>query len=112
VPVPCANVARDRTYATAFQVRAWLDSKAVTDSVDIFTLGVHARRTWLLYRMALGNHYRTGVIAGVDERFDRRRWWKTSSGFRVVTSELIAYVYAKLVFRPHPPAAAGGEASQ
>jgi hypothetical protein len=105
VPIVCPTVPRDRTYATACRVRAWLDEKSVTDPVDVFTLGVHARRTWLLYRMALGAHHPTGVIAGEDQRYDRKAWWKTSSGFRTVTSEVIAYVYARLVFRPHTEAA-------
>lgn len=106
IPIACPTVPRDRTYATACKVRAWLDAKSPGDTADVFTLGVHARRTWLLYRIALGNKYRTGVIAGADERYDRQAWWTTSSGFRIVTSEVIAYIYARLVFRPHAEAVA------
>jgi hypothetical protein len=102
VPVACPETLRDRTYSTAQQVRAWLDSNSMTDTVDVFTLGVHARRTWLLYRMALGQRYTTGVIAGQDRRYDCRRWWRSSSGFRTVTSEVIAYLYAKFLFFPGP----------
>jgi hypothetical protein len=100
VPVTCPKVPRDRTFSTARQVRAWLDSKSVANNVDVFTLGVHARRTWLLYRIALGKHYATGVIASSDRRYDADKWWKTSSGFRIVTSEILAYFYAKVLFRP------------
>ncbi len=100
VPIACPETLRDRTYATAQRVRAWLDSNSMADTVDVFTLGVHARRTWLLYRMALGPQYTTGVIASQDRRFDRRRWWRSSSGFRTVTSEVIAYLYAKFLFYP------------
>jgi hypothetical protein len=100
VPIMVANAPRDRTYATARQVRVWLDAKSITDPVDVFTLGVHARRTWLLYRLALGNKYTSGVIASSDRSYDPHAWWKTSSGFRTVTSEIIAYVYAKLLFNP------------
>jgi hypothetical protein len=100
VPVACPEMPRNRTYATARKVKDWLETTSMGDSVDIFTLGVHARRTWLLYRMALGKKYHTGVIAGRDNRFDGRRWWTSSSGFRTVTSEMIAYLYAKLCFLP------------
>ena len=100
VPVPCPEVTRDRTYATARQVRRWLEDKSPGRPLDIFTLGVHARRTWLLYRMALGPKYAPGIIAGADERYDPRHWWKSSSGVRTVTSEVIAYLYAKLFFSP------------
>jgi hypothetical protein len=100
VPVTCPKVPRDRTYSTARQVRAWLDAQSITDNVDVFTLGVHARRTWLLYRTALGQRYHTGIIASQDRRYDASEWWKTSSGFRTVTSEVIAYAYARLLFHP------------
>ncbi len=102
VPVSCPEVPRDRTYATAWQVRTWLDTHGKTDVVDVLTMGVHARRTWLLYRLALGERFQAGIIAAKDERYDPKRWWTTSSGFRTVTSEAIAYLYAKLLFSPAP----------
>jgi hypothetical protein len=100
VPVSCPEVPRDRTYATAVQVRAWLEKQGESGPVDVLSLGVHARRTWLMYRLALGKTYPVGVIATADQRYDQRRWWNTSSGFRTVTSEVIAYLYAKLLFFP------------
>jgi hypothetical protein len=105
VPIACPTVPRDRTYSTAQRVKTWLDGQGSAEGVDVLTLGVHARRTWLLYRMALGKQYPTGVIAATDRRFDTRHWWKTSSGFRTVTSEVIAYLYAKLLFNPRHEAA-------
>lgn len=100
VPLPCANVPRSRTYATALRVRGWLEAHPGNQNVDVFTLGVHARRTWMLYKMALGDRYRVGIIAGSDRRYVPARWWTTSSGVRTVTSEWIAYLYAKLLFFP------------
>jgi hypothetical protein len=96
----CPEAPRNRTYATARRVRNWLETQAPQASVDVFTLGVHARRTLLLYRIALGPEHRVGVIAGNDQRFDPVQWWRTSSGVRTVTSEAIAYLYAKLIFSP------------
>lgn len=100
VALPCSDVPRNRTYSTALRVRGWLEQEKSDEPVDVFTLGVHARRTWLLYRMALGNGHQVGIIAGADRRYTARRWWTTSNGVRIVTSEWIAYVYAKLLFYP------------
>jgi hypothetical protein len=100
VPVPCPEVPRNRTYAMARRVREWLETHPGHVQVDVLTLGVHARRTWLLYQLALGPEYSTGIIAAGDRRYDPKRWWRTSSGFRTVIDELIAYVYAKLLFHP------------
>jgi hypothetical protein len=97
------EVIKDRTYATALRAKAWLDQNARQTPIDVFTHGVHARRTWLLYRMVLGPHYEIGIISGEDSRYDRRNWWKTSSGFRVVSGEFVAFCYAKFLFFPPPP---------
>jgi hypothetical protein len=97
--VSCPEVPKDRTYATARQVRHWLEQQGSHASVDVFTLGVHARRTWLLYRLALEGKHPVGIIAGHDRRYNKR-WWTTSSGFRIVTGEMIAFVYAKFLFYP------------
>lgn len=100
VPISCPEVPRNRTYATARAVRSWLDKTSTIGPVDVLTLGVHARRTWMLYAMALGDQYPIGIIAAADQRYDAQEWWKTSSGVRIVTSEIIAYLYAKLFFYP------------
>lgn len=100
VPVSCPEVRRDRTYATARQVKAWLDPQSSNESIDVFTLGVHARRTWLLYRLALGDGRPIGVISGSDRRYDEQGWWRSSSGFRTVTGEVLAFGYAKFLFQP------------
>jgi hypothetical protein len=100
VPVSSPEVPRDRTYSTARQVRDWLDREGKTDTLDVLTIGVHARRTWLLYQSALGKRYRVGIIAAKDDRYDPKVWWTTSSGFRTVTSEALAYFYAKVFFYP------------
>lgn len=99
VPVSCPEVPKDRTYSTARLVDRWLEGQPSEEGVDVFTLGVHARRTWLLYRLALGPGRSVGIIAGEDRRYGDR-WWTTSSGFRIVTGEAIAFVYAKFLFYP------------
>jgi hypothetical protein len=111
VTLPCPEVPRDRTYATARQVRAWLDGQPAGTQVDVFTLGVHARRTWLLYCLALGKGRQVGIIAGKDQRYDQDRWWTSSSGFRTVTSEAIAYLYARIVFVPKADRVEPGQAA-
>src|SRR5262249_35597270 len=95
VQIPCPEVPRNRTYSTARRVAAWLEHQPGDEPVDVFTLGVHARRTWLLYGMVLEANHPAGIIAGEDRRYDRQLWWKTSSGVRTVTDEMIAYLYAK-----------------
>lgn len=101
VTVSSTEVLRDRTYSAALAFRQWNSDPARKFSrVDIYTGGAHARRTRLLYQLALAGQTEVGIIAGRDERYDGRRWWRSSEGFRTVLDEAIAYIYAKLLFSP------------
>jgi hypothetical protein len=94
-------VHQDRTYHSAVNVRRWLESQGITSSsVDVITLGPHARRSRLLFEAALGPDVTVGVYAVPDPRYDLAHWWRSSEGVRSVLGETIAYVYARLFFDP------------
>ncbi|HMX16755.1 MAG TPA: ElyC/SanA/YdcF family protein [Rhodocyclaceae bacterium] len=101
VAVPAPSAARDRTYASAVALREWLAAAGVRPgAVLVFTLGAHARRTRLLYQKAFGDAVRIGIVAVPSRDFDPARWWATSEGVRVVLSEAISYLYARLAADP------------
>lgn len=96
------NVARkDRTYHSALAVKKWLaEEHLAADTLDVASLGPHARRSRLLYEKAFGNSVRIGIIALHPPRYDPKYWWRTSEGVREVIGESIAYLYARFLFRP------------
>ncbi|MBI4662067.1 MAG: YdcF family protein [Verrucomicrobia bacterium] len=101
VAVPSAEALRDRTYTAALALRAWIaKSEIPVRSITIFSRGAHARRTWMLFRMALNEVAEVGVLASQDLRYEGRRWWRTSEGVRDIIDESIAYLYARFLFRP------------
>ena len=57
-------------------------------------------RAVVQYREAMGEEIPVGIITCESREYDPKRWWKTSSGVRIVLDETIAYIYAKLVFDP------------
>jgi hypothetical protein len=100
--VPSPEVARDRTYQEGLSLREWLKGEGSAHkvkSVDVFSFSAHARRSRLLYAMALGPEVEVGVYAPRDLGYDPERWWKSSNGVRKVCDEIIAYAYAKVFFR-------------
>lgn len=100
VEIPSPEVRKDRTYAEGRAVAAWMREHGLAyRSLDLFSFSAHARRSRLLYALALGRGTRVGVYAARDRSYDPGRWWTSSEGFRRVTDEWIAYLYAKLVFR-------------
>lgn len=99
VAVETDNVKRDRTYQSALAIKKWAsDSELELSSINIYTLGTHARRSRNLFQKALGNGTKVGVIGVPDQTFDSKVWWKYSNGFRSVVDETIAYLYAVILF--------------
>ena len=98
IPKP---VKRDRTFASALAVKNWLAQNNIQPKgINLFSIGPHSRRSWMLYKEAIGEEIPVGIIACENREYDPKRWWITSSGVRTVLDETIAYIYAKLVFDP------------
>jgi hypothetical protein len=101
--VPAPATAQDRTYASAVWLRDWAARERVAlDAFDLYSLGAHARRSRMLYRLAFGDAARVGVIAGQPSKSDPRRWWTTSDGAKAVWLESASVVWTWCCFRPPP----------
>jgi hypothetical protein len=97
VAVPAPRTQVDRTYSSALALAQWRAAAMPdTRSINIMTLGVHARRTRLLFQRALGDTVSVGVLSVHDEHFDPGRWWVSSGGVQSVLEEIIGCLYAFL----------------
>jgi hypothetical protein len=98
--VPSPPVGKDRTYAEGLALAAWMRARGVRyEAIDLWSFSTHARRSRMLYALALGDGTRVGVFAPRDLEYDAKHWWRTSNGVRRVTDEWIAWLYATLIFR-------------
>lgn len=101
--VPTPPTAQDRTFASAIWVRDWAQQNAVpTDTIDVYSLGAHARRTRALYRLAFGEATQVGIIAGMPRDSDVERWWTTSEASKDVLMELVGLAWMQCCFWPAP----------
>jgi uncharacterized SAM-binding protein YcdF (DUF218 family) len=99
--VPCHENGRDRTYQAAVALREWFRSHDLAiHSFNLLTEDAHARRSRLLYEMAFGDDVKVGIISVTNPDYDASRWWRYSEGVREVSSEAIAYIYARFLFHP------------
>jgi hypothetical protein len=97
--VPTPDVQRDRTYASALAARDWLKARGdLPESINVVTVGAHARRTRLLYRKAFGEGCEIGIIMVDNVDYDAGRWWAYSQGVRTIIGETAAYLYARFLF--------------
>lgn len=108
--VPSRVTDRDRTYGSAVALRNWFREHDIhVHSVNVLTENVHARRSRLIFSKALGDETSIGIIAVQNPDYDGRRWWRYSEGVKDVSSEAIAYMYARFLFRPQDtPSASEG----
>jgi len=93
---------RDRTYASALALKQWFqtDDRSVK-AFDLVTLGPHARRSRLLFEEAFEGKVQVGIISIENKEYDPVHWWRYSEGVKEVISEGVAYMYARIFFRPN-----------
>jgi hypothetical protein len=101
VAVPIDFAAKDRTYECAVAVRDWLAGSGLSvTSINVYTVGPHARRSRLLFKKAFGDTIAVGVIALSDVDYDPHSWWKSSEGAKTMIEESVGYFYARFFFYP------------
>jgi len=99
VAVPAPASAQDRTFLSAVVVREWAARERIRlDAVDLLSVGVHARRSRMMFRAAFGPGVEVGVIAAQPSLHDPQRWWRTSSGAKFVLGESISLAWTACCF--------------
>ena len=96
------NQLKDRTYSSALLLKEWLSTNRPGETtLNLVSMGAHARRSRLLFQKALGDQYTIGIISIENINYDPSKWWKSSNGVREVLGETIAYIYARFFFYPN-----------
>ena len=95
--VPSRVSGRDRTYNSAVALKKWLREEGLSPhGINIVTQDVHARRTRLFFKKALGRGTAVGVIAVPNPDYNSGRWWRSSEAAEEVIGEAVGYIYAIL----------------
>ena len=97
---------QDRTYRSALSVREWArNTRLRLDAIDLYTAGIHSRRSRTVYRLALGPGVEVGVLsAAIPE--EQRHWWTVSRGAKAVLGEALGLAWTTCCFWPATPAEA------
>lgn len=102
IPSPAST--QERSYLSAVKLRDWIGKRPIAITrVDVFSTGAHARRSHMLYRMALGATVEVGIIPARSTQYDEDRWWQTSVGTKSVLGETISLIWTVCCFHPPPP---------
>ena len=104
IAVPAPAAARERSYVSAQAVRAWVRLNDPTlAALDLYSAGVHARRSWQVYRIAFGAGVEVGVLAALPADHDAQRWWTNSDGAKNLLGETIGLAFTTCCLWPGPP---------
>lgn len=102
LPTPASG--QDRTFLSAVMLRKSAQNLGINlDAVDLISSGAHARRSRLLFQMALGPKVRVGVLAARPDGYTPEIWWKSSSGVEAIIFQSIALMWVKCCFWPGQP---------
>lgn len=95
IAVPAANTTGPKTFSCARALQEWLRSTMPDiQSVDIFTVGGHARKTHLIFKKALGKNISVGIFAARPLLYDPECWWASKVGIKLILRSVVGYVYA------------------
>ncbi len=101
ITLPTPASAQNRTFLSAVTVRDWLDKHNPNyRSLDLFTSGVHSRRSHLLYETAFDDDKQIGVIVAPPIGYQLDQWWNSSTGAKGVLMEVISLVWTVCCFDP------------
>ncbi len=102
ITIPAPDTQRDRTYVSAVAARAKLEELGLFGkSANLYTVGAHARRSYLLFRHVFGESYPLGIIAVEPPYYNLTHWYRHSAGFKHVVIELISWLYTQLFLITH-----------
>lgn len=86
--LPIYTVGESRTRSNAQRFAQQAREEGIT-SVDVISLGVHARRSRFAYQDACGDAVNVGIVSVDDPELKRGRWWLSLIGWYKVVKELI-----------------------
>jgi hypothetical protein len=99
--VPAPASAQERSFLSAVQVRDWATRQGLRPTaLDVFSSGVHARRSRMLYQLAFGPEVDVGVLSARPSDYESEGWWQTSAGAKTVLGELISLAWTVCCFHP------------
>lgn len=95
VPAPTASKQKTLAYAISFD--DWMhENQPDLKSINVFTAGVHARKSLLIFRKVLAPDVNVGIISAKPLLYNAETWWLSKRGIWLVLKNSISYIDALL----------------
>jgi hypothetical protein len=87
-----------RTFQSAAAVWRVLKAKNIFPaSINVFTFGMHAQRSRLVYAKVFEPEAKVGVISWVPPNYTTRRWWHSSERATEMLRESLGFLFELLL---------------
>jgi len=100
---PAPASAQDHTFLSAVMIREVLATDNKISAFDVYSAGVHSRRTHKVYSLAFDSNFDIGILSATPATYDASLWWKDSDGVKSVLVETISLLWTTCCFHPPPP---------
>ncbi len=98
IAAPATNSGNHRTFESAAFVRQALEKHQLHPaSLNVFTLGAHARRSRLVFAKAMPSSIQVGVVSWIPPGFLQGPWWQSSERSLDLIKETIGYLFELLL---------------
>ena len=97
IMAPAPDVDSQRTFESAMAVRKSLLAHGnPPEALNVFTLGVHARRSRLIFTKSFPPGTKVGVIAWVPPGYESPQWWRSSERADDLLKETAGFLFEAL----------------
>ncbi len=98
IAAPAQETKSQRTFATAVAVSQVLATNGLHPAtINVFTLGVHARRSRLIFAKVLPSGIKVGAISWIPPTYQANSWWKSSERADDLLKETAGYWFELLL---------------
>lgn len=95
--VPSPPVQKHKTFSMALAARIWLKNNNIhVNGVNVFTFGVHARKSQVVFSRVFEPGIKVGVISATPLHYNPKLWWLSKIGWKWVFYDSIKYIRALL----------------
>jgi len=97
INAPAPDTKAQRTFASAITVRQTLEERGLhLANANVFTLGVHARRSRLIFAKALPGT-EVGVVSWTPSAYSPGPWWRSSERAEDLIKETAGWLFEALL---------------
>jgi hypothetical protein len=98
IVAPARETETQRTYQSAVAVRRSFRGKGIQpNTLNVFTLGSHARRSRLIFAKVEGPETKVGVVPWAPPGYEAVPWWCSAERAKALLTETAGYLFEALL---------------